>query len=419
MEGIKQICTKELARVFKDGKMLISVFVFPVAIMIVVMSLVSNLTSRMEKDVEAHKSIVYIENVPEEFKEFLLAADKDVSIYTEKNIEEVLRLETKGALDESQRRKEAETAIKEGSIDLMIEFPQGFSENVYDYQTGDEIPQVKTYYNPSEEYSKAAFEKISNGVLESYRQTLLSQRVPDMAGLTVFTVNADNPDMIVQDKEKAGGKVLGTMLPYFITILLFAGAMGIGTDMIAGEKERGTLASLLVSPVKRSSIVLGKVFALMIISGATSVVYVAAMVAFMPQMMGGLSGKELGIDLSLRPEQIAMLAILLIAIAFLYSAVIVLVSVFAKTIKEANSYMMPVYMVILLLGITTMFTTGSPKEWFYVIPIYNTSLTLQGILTQEVTMAQYGMTLGVTLLTGGILIAAIAKAFESEKVMAV
>ncbi|MEJ8733869.1 ABC transporter permease [Mediterraneibacter sp. ICN-202921] len=419
MEGIKQICTKELARVFKDGKMLISVFVFPVAIMIVVMSLVSNLTSRMEKDVEAHKSIVYIENVPEEFKDFLLAADKDVSIYTEKNVEEVLRLETKGALDESQRRKEAETAIKEGGIDLMIEFPQGFSENVYDYQTGDEIPQVKTYYNPSEEYSKAAFEKISNGVLESYRQTLLSQRVPDMAGLTVFTVNADNPDMIVQDKEKAGGKVLGTMLPYFITILLFAGAMGIGTDMIAGEKERGTLASLLVSPVKRSSIVLGKVFALMIISGATSVVYVAAMVAFMPQMMGGLSGKELGIDLSLRPEQIAMLAILLIAIAFLYSAVIVLVSVFAKTIKEANSYMMPVYMVILLLGITTMFTTGSPKEWFYVIPIYNTSLTLQGILTQEVTMAQYGMTLGVTLLTGGILIAAIAKAFESEKVMAV
>ena len=149
---------------------------------------------------------------------------------------------------------------------------------------------------------------ISNGVLESYRQSLLAQRVDDMEELTVFTVNSDNPDMILQDKEKAGGKVLGMLLPYFVTILLFAGAMGIGTDMIAGEKERGTLASLLVSPVKRSSIVLGKVFALMIISGATSVVYVAAMVAFMPQMMGGLSSEELGIDLTLKPEQIAMLA---------------------------------------------------------------------------------------------------------------
>ena len=82
-----------------------------------------------------------------------------------------------------------------------------------------------------------------------------------MDGLTVFTVNSDNPDMVIQDEEKAGGKVLGMMLPYFVTILLFAGAMGIGTDMVAGEKERGTMASLLVSPIKRSSIVLGKVFA--------------------------------------------------------------------------------------------------------------------------------------------------------------
>ena len=80
---------------------------------------------------------------------------------------------------------------------------------------------------------------------------MLSQRVADMNGLQIFTVNSDNKDMIVQDDQKASGKALGMMLPYFITILLFAGAMGIGTDMIAGEKERGTMASLLVTPVKR------------------------------------------------------------------------------------------------------------------------------------------------------------------------
>ena len=131
--------------------------------------------------------------------------------------------------------------------------------------------------------------------------------------------------MVIQDEEKAGGKVLGMMLPYFVTILLFAGAMGIGTDMVAGEKERGTMASLLVSPIKRSSIVLGKVFALMIISGISSVVYVAAMVAFMPQMMGGMGAGDTGLNLTLNPGQIAMLAFLLISIAFLYSALIVLV----------------------------------------------------------------------------------------------
>ena len=157
----------------------------------------------------------------------------------------------------------------------------------------------------------------------------------------------------------------------------------------------------------------------MIISGVSSVVYVGAMVAFMPQMMGGMGGSDLGVNLSLNPAQIGMLAALLIAIAFMYSAIIVLVSVFAKTVKEANSYIMPVYMLVLVLGITTMFTTKTPQEWLYAVPIYNTSLTLQGILTQEVTMMQYGLTLGVTLVLGAVLIGVIAKAFESEKVMSI
>ncbi len=157
----------------------------------------------------------------------------------------------------------------------------------------------------------------------------------------------------------------------------------------------------------------------MIISGVSSVIYVAAMVLFMPQMLGGASGEELGINLTLDWQQIGMLAVLLVAIAFLYSAIIVLISVLAKTVKEASTYVTPIYMLVLVLGIITMFTTEPPKSWFYMIPIYNTSIALQGILTQEVTFAQYGMTLGVTLVLGAVLVGVIAKAFESEKTMAI
>lgn len=401
MGGIRQICGKELARVFRDVKMVFSVFFLPVIIMIAVMSLVSNMSMKAEQDVEEHVPVVYVENAPDGFDGFLEQAETACTLYP---------VEDREAVRES---------IRNGDADLWIEFPENFQEAVSDYQTGDEVVQVKTYYNPSEEYSRAAYNTISAGVLEMYRQKLLAERVDDMQKLTVFTVNSDNPDMVIQDEQKAGGKVLGTMLPYFVTILLFAGAMGIRTDMVAGEKERGTMASLLVSPIKRSSIVLGKVFALMIISGVSSVVYVAAMVIFMPQMLGGSSGEDLGISLTLGAGQIAMLAALLVAIAFLYSAVIVLVSVFAKTVKEASTYVTPMYMLVLVLGITTMFTTSTPKDWFYMIPIYNTSLALQGILTQEVTGVQYGMTLGVTLALGAVLIGVIAKAFESEKVMAI
>lgn len=401
MSGIRQICGKELARVFRDGKMLFSVFILPVVIMIVVMSLVSNMSKKAEQDVEEHIPVVYVDNAPAEFEGFLAQAGVPCELLSVKD------------------REPLADKIRNGEADLWIEFPENFEEAVRNYQKGDEIVQVKTYYNPSEEYSKAAFDLISTGALEMYRQALLAERVDDMQKLTVFTVNSDNPGMIIQDDQKAGGKVLGMMLPYFVTILLFAGAMGIGTDMVAGEKERGTMASLLVSPIKRSSIVLGKVFALMIISGVSSVVYVAAMVIFMPQMLGGASGEDLGISLTLSARQIGMLALLLVAIAFLYSAIIVLVSVFAKTVKEASSYVMPMYMLVLVLGIMTMFTTDAPKSWFYLLPIYNTSIALQGILTQEVTLAQYGMTLGVTLALGAVLVGVIAKAFESEKMMAI
>ena len=408
MEGMKQICVKELARVFCDKKMILSVFIMPVALMIVIMSVASNMAQSANEDVEAHKSVVYVENAPEGFTDFLTSADGNCLVYTEENADEMaLGIESAGSTaDESMSggfMAEVKDAVTAGNVDLIIEFPENFMEEIEKYEAGSGIPQVKTYYNPSEEYSDSAYQQISGMVLEAYRQQLLSQRVADMDSLTVFTVNSDNPDMILQDEEKAGGKILGMMLPYFVTILLFAGAMGIGTDMVAGEKERGTMASLLVSPVRRSSIVLGKVFALMIISG----------------MMGGLSGEAIGLDLTLNPGQIGMLAILLILVAFLYSAIVVMISVFAKSVKEASTYITPAYIVILMLGLSTMFTTTAPADWVYAVPVYNITLALQGILTQEITVIQYGLTLVVTLVTGGVLVAAIAKAFESEKVMAI
>ena len=424
MEGIKQICAKELARVFRDRKMVFSVFILPVALMIVIMSVASSMAQSANENVETHSPVVYVVNAPDGFTDFLAAADENCLVYTPENAGGMpgVMSETGSTADSSGTdsfMKDVQNAVVDGNVDLIIEFPENFMDEIESYETGSEIPQVKTYYNPSENYSNAAYQEISGGVLEAYRQQLLSQRVPDMASLTVFTVNSDNPDMILQDEGRAGGKVLGMMLPYFVTILLFAGAMGIGTDMVAGEKERGTMASLLVSPVSRSAIVLGKVFSLMIISGVSAVVYVAAMVIFMPQMMGGLAGEDLGISLTLTPGQIAMLAVLLILVAFLYSAIVVMISVFAKSVKEASTYITPAYIVILMLGLSTMFTTEAPADWAYAVPVYNITLALQGILTHEVTALQYVLTLGITLVTGGILVAAIAKAFESEKVMAI
>lgn len=400
MSGIKQIFNKEMARIFKDKKMMFSVFLLPVVIMIVILSLVNGLASNMKDDIASHVSKVYIANKPVAFDDILKASDIKVDI-TE--------------IDNEKDMKNAKKEILDGDADLIVEFPENFMSDIESYKEGGTIPQVKTYQNPSEDYSKAASDNM-NQVLETYRQTLLAQRVGDLSSLTMFQVNSDNDEMYIQDEQKASGKAIGMMLPYFITILLFAGAMGIGTDMIAGEKERGTMASLLVSPVKRSSIVLGKVFSLMVVSGISSLIYVGAMVVCAPIMMKSMGG--LGeLNISLSAQQIVMLGVLLVLIAFLYSSIIALISVFAKSTKEANTYVMPAYMLVLIVGLFTMFDSGNSGQMSYYIPFYNSALVLKGILSQEVTMFQYGVTVIETLVLGVVLLGVIVKAFESEKVM--
>ena len=403
LNGIKQIFGKEMARILKDKKMVFSVFLLPVLIMVVLLTIINNLAGQMQSDIEEHKAIVWMQNEPDSFETFLASAGAEYDIRT---------------IASDSDRGEAEDAILNGDADLLIEFPVDFDAMIAGFQEGDAVPQIKTYYNPSEEYSSQAYQEISVGVLESYRQTLLAGRVGNPDAITVFTVNSDNDDMVIQDDEKASGQALGMMLPYFITILLFAGAMGIGTDMIAGEKERGTMASLLVAPVKRSSIVLGKVFALMVVSGIYSLVYVAGMVICTPFMMDSMTGMDEALNLNLGPDQILMLGLLLVAIAFLYSAVVALISVFAKTTKEASSYIMPVYMVVLVVGLLTMFRMGDGGPWDYYIPFYNSAIALQAILSHELTMSQYLITLVETLALGGILTVLIARAFNNEKVMA-
>lgn len=395
---MKTIYKKELARIFKDKKMIFSVFFLPVLLMVGIMALVGSLSkSEMEK-IQEHKSIVYMINQPDSFAQFMEAADFNISV---KDIATDAEFEN------------AKTKLRDGDADLIIEFPDNFDQVIASYQEGQDVPQIKTYYNPSEDYSSSAYETISTQGLEAYRQILLSQRIGDLNGIQIFKVNTDNPDMVVQDDQKASGKALGMMLPYFITILLFAGAMGLGVDMVAGEKERGTMASLLVTQVKRKSIVLGKVFALMTLSGISSVIYIVVMGVSFPKILGGDSG----LNFEVTVEQIVMIGVLLVAIAFLYSSIIVLISVFAKDTKEASTYITPAYMVVLVIGLMTMFTTKDAGTMEYMIPFYNTALALKGILVNEVTMAQYGITLGVTLVLGAVLTVAIAKAFESEKVM--
>ena len=119
-------------------------------------------------------------------------------------------------------------------------------ELITDYQTStDTLPNVDIYYNPSENYSRDAYYNIL-GALEYHATEIGIERFGD--SYNPFTVNIgfdDNQNQIF-DEEKASGQMFAGMLPMLIIMFLFSAAMSIGPDSIAGEKERGTIATLLV-----------------------------------------------------------------------------------------------------------------------------------------------------------------------------
>lgn len=402
MYGIKAIISKELTRVFKDKKMVMSLFVFPVVMVVGLFALLGVLIKGQTEDVEGHMPVVYVQDAPESFKEFLAAAEI-----------EGVNLVSGSGVDMGQLKDE----VLNGTVDLILAFPAGFEEAVgvdMSQLSKVTVPKIEVYYNPSEDYSQEAF-NIYQSYLEVYKQALLGARFGDYSAVRMFELQEN----YIQDDNKAVGKMLGMMLPYFITMLIFAGAMGLGVDMIAGEKERGTLASMLLSPVNRQQIVLGKVFALAILAVLSAAVYVISMVIALPVLIKSMgAGDSLGgLSINFTSAQIVQIVVLMLGVVILYVSIICMVAVFAKNVKEASSYITPVYLIVLVAGFITMYGSAEGVLYKYLIPVYGSSMAFKDILTMEITMPNFLAAAVSTYVVAGLLVVIMTRAFNSEKVM--
>lgn len=404
MNGTKQIIRKELNRVFSDKKLVFSLFILPAILMIGIYSLMGQMISGMMDDIEEHVPVMYVQNVPEGFDDYVKTTEFNAEIKY---------------LEEGKDLSEIKNDIKEGNADLLVVFDTGFLDQITNYQEGSAIPQVKTFYNPSEDYSSEARTRFVDTVLSTYQQQLLSVRIGNLENIIVFHIDADNADSVIMDENKASGKELGMLLPYLITMLLFTGAMSLGVDAITGEKERGTMASMLITPLKRSEIVLGKLISLSILSCLSAVVYAGSMVVAMPMMLGNMTEGEIGnLGVSFSTLQILQLLTIMLVLVYLYVVIVVLISVFAKTAKEASTLVSPVMIVVIVAGMITMFQGNStPALALFGIPVYGSAIAIQNLLVGELSSLQLFVNVGGTVAVAAILTALITKAFNSEKVM--
>lgn len=403
MNTIITIYRKELHRVLYDKKMLFALYVLPILMMVLIYGVMGITAVNMQKDIAEHKSEVMILHAPSDYKKMLQNGEdslKKTADVTYTDDEQVF-----------ERKKQK---IRSGEMDLLIEFPKDFSKQVTDYQRGDPVPQVKTFYNPSEDYSSSA-KDIFDENLERFRQSLLKERIGDLTDIQIFTVDTDNKENVIQDEKKAGGKMLAMILPYIVCMLLFSGVMSLGVDVFAGEKERGTIAMVLVAPVKRTQVVYGKFLALITLSAISSVIYGVGVIISFPAFAAALSEK--GMKVSITPGQIVLILLLVVSLVFLYVALISICAVLAKSTKEATAYVMPAYMVVIVTGMMTMFVSGTTPTSTYAIPLYGSTMALRNILAMEADAWQVLISVAVNLLLGVGLGVCVAKAFNNERIM--
>ncbi|MBQ8799963.1 MAG: ABC transporter permease [Lachnospiraceae bacterium] len=401
---MKNIFKKELARVFSDKKMIFSLFVLPAVLMFGIYGLMGMLMDNMVSDIEEHVGSVYVQNAPEGFEELAAQSGYD-------KLANVTYLEADAS---AEKIAELKDGILNGGVDLLVTFDAQFMEKAAAYQNaGDPIPSVTMAYNSSLNYSNAARSTFNGMMLGALETGLLQSRFGNLDLLTVFNTETE----VIVNEDKANGEFLAMMLPYLIVMLLFAGSMGLVVDAIAGEKERGTMANMLLSPIKRSSIVFGKLFGLSVLSVMSSLVYAVSMILAMPMMMDGMG--EMGGAVSFSPLQIVELLGIIVSLVLFNVSALCLISVFAKNAKEANAYVMPLYMAVIVLGMLTMFNTGgaAPATTSYAIPIYGSSLAIQALVNNELTLVQFGLSAGVNVVLMLVIVFAISKVFNNEKVM--
>ena len=382
MKGMLAIIRKEFARFFLDRRMLLTTVILPGVLIYLVYTLMGTFISGLAAGDESYSAAV--RNMPQ-----------SVSVYFQGG-----PIEITAAEGDDEQYKER---VREGSLDIYVVFPEDFEEVIQGAGGADyAAPNIEIYYNSAEEGSAAAYSAFA-AVLDAYEQAISN----------VFNVNrGEGYDL--GSVQSVTTSVLSAVVPMVLLVLLFSGCMAVAPESIAGEKERGTFATMLVTPVKRSHIAVGKIISLSCISLLSGVSSFLGLILSLPNLMNGVFD---GMDLSMFSfgHYAALLGVMLTTVLLLVAA-ISCVSALAKSVKEANSYVGPMNIIVLVVGLLSSFGGGG-SPFLYLIPVYNSAMMITDVMSLAVSPLALVFTLLSNIAFACGLVFLLTRMFKSERIM--
>ncbi|MDE6867883.1 MAG: ABC transporter permease [Clostridia bacterium] len=373
MKNVWTIVKKEFYRFFRDKRMIITVLL-PGILIYVLYSLMGTVFSEKAVDKD-YKPTAYVINMPTEIEETLESA---LSVY-----------------DKDMTEEEAKEKVSVGEADLALVFPDNLFAN-----DSSETPDVRIYYNSSKNSSVVAF-SIVEAVLDLYKQP-------------AFSVNAQGGGDLADEKDTAVS-ILSMLVPMLMFAMLASACIAVAPESIAGEKERGTMATLLVTPIKRVQLAVGKIISLTCFAMLSGVSSFIGVIFSLPKLVGGFIGAETAALYGV--GDYFMLFGLIISIIFAIISAFSVLSSLAKSVKEAGAMITPLMMVIILLGLATMFVSANPSLGLFAIPLLGSGLAISSIMSFTATGAGVALAIISNVVLALLLTVLLAFTFKSEKIM--
>lgn len=284
-------------------------------------------------------------------------------------------------------------ALAKSKIQVLIIIPDGFAENVDEVNkklaehTLDSAEQVDyarptMVYNQADEKSSIAYRRVKEA-MDSWEEIILQQRLKE-ANLPPTLFKAVNPDAVnLAEQDQIAANMWSKLFPALLVIMTVTGAFYPAVDLAAGEKERGTMETLLICPATRSEIVLGKFLTVMLFSASTALLNLASMGVtggYMASMAGSLAAKQMGDIPFPSGSALLWLMVLLIPLAALFSALCLALATFARSTKEGQYYLTPLLMVTMGLTVFCVLPGVEITPFRSIMPVIGVALLLKALL---------------------------------------
>lgn len=388
------IIRKEFARFFGDRQLVFTTVIMPGLLIYLIYSLMGVGIRNMETQGEQDLVTVHVENMPESMSALLAPTDSSIAL-----------LQHPFGQDDID-------ALQDKDINaVLIRFPQNFDSLVAAYapQSGELAPNIEIYYNSANNAVSRVYYAI-DGALTAYENSQSN----------LFDINrADSEEQSFDQAtdDQVVGDILSKLIPMLIIMMLFSGTMAIAPSAIAGEKERGTFATLLVTPMKRSELALGKIVSLSsiaLLSGLSSFIGIALS---LPKMISA-SSEEINIPFNYTTNDYIALLLVILASVLIMASAVSLLSALAKDVKNAGTMITPFMLVVMLAGLMPMFQTSTPDNLVvYLIPFYNSIEVMTDVFAHSLRWTPVLITLVSDIAYTGIAVFGLTRMFNSEKIM--